>query len=182
MAHITDEMLKDKFGITIKSEFVPWSKSRSFKAGTPTMKKNLNWKVTLCKDEREIITVDYSAGIAHAPSYKNYQPRIHGSRASIAHTEYLEHEVEKGTDVTVSHFGKGKPILPETSNVVYALLMDSEAIEYSTFEEWADAFGYDPDSRKGEAIYRQCLEIGLKMRAGLGDSTLAQLRELFQDF
>lgn len=204
MAQITAEMLKNRFGITVKSEFVPWTKSRNFDpakhigdsskgiktdGNTKYLKVSeatLNWKVTLCKDDREIITTDYSAGIAHAPSYKNHQTRIHGCRFSILHAKFLEHEVEKGTTAyTGSEFlpitGKGA-ILPETPDVVYSMLMDSDAIDYPTFEEWADNFGYDRDSRKGEAIYRQCLEIGLKIRAGLGDSTLAQLRELFQDF
>lgn len=55
-------------------------------------------------------------------------------------------------------------------------------LDSSTFEEWANEFGYDPDSRKAEVIYRACLEIALKLRNGLGEDRLRDLRELFTDY
>jgi hypothetical protein len=47
---------------------------------------------------------------------------------------------------------------------------------------WADTYGYDKDSRSGEKIYRACLEIGLKLRAMIGDQNITKLRDLFQDY
>jgi hypothetical protein len=68
------------------------------------------------------------------------------------------------------------------ADVLASLVMDSSAIDYSTYEEWAGDCGHDPDSRKGEAIYRACLEIALKLRNGLGEAGLAALREAAQDY
>ena len=42
--------------------------------------------------------------------------------------------------------------------------------------------GYDPDSRKAEGIYRACLELALKLRNGLGEKLLAELREAVADY
>lgn len=46
----------------------------------------------------------------------------------------------------------------------------------------AETFGYDPDSRSAEKVYRACMEIALKMRAALGESGLSRLNEIFQDY
>ena len=49
-------------------------------------------------------------------------------------------------------------------------------------EGWAADLGYDTDSRSAEQTYRACLEIGLKMRNGLGDAQLRALRGIYQDY
>jgi hypothetical protein len=185
MAQITDKMLND-LGLTLESVFVPYSKSRNFKDGAFMNEKSLNWKVTLKYNGFDVITTDYSAGIGHCPSYKNYDAKIHGMRLSMLHATFLEHEIEKGTacDGWAAEWGgKGrKAILPEFPSVLYSLISDAETIDYPTYEDWADVYGYDRDSRKGETLYRMCLEMALKIRARLGDTLLAQLREMFQDF
>ena len=56
--------------ITVESVFVPFSQSRSKDQDTP----NLNWKVTVKRDGRDVLTTDYSAGLAHAPGYN--APRL----------------------------------------------------------------------------------------------------------
>jgi hypothetical protein len=60
--------------------------------------------------------------------------------------------------------------------------MDSDVFNYSSFEEWASTFGYDADSRKGESIYRTCLDIALKLRNAIGEDGLQKLREACQDY
>lgn len=74
------------------------------------------------------------------------------------------------------------PILPEVADVFYSLSMDSTALDYGDFESWADDFGYSSDSISGKSIYDACLGIALNMRAAIGDSGLAELREAFQDY
>ena len=157
-------------GITAAVQFVPFSKS-----GHKTL--CLNWKVTLKKDGKAFLTTDYVAGVGHCPSYKQ-------GRLSVAESECIRAECEKGR----AHFFTGNPlprphtppILPDLADVLRSLLSDAEAIDFDSFEEWALAFGFDPDSRKAEAIYRQCLEIGLKMRNALGEDGLAELLEACQ--
>lgn len=180
----------NELGIEIKSEFVPWSKSRSFdpKVGLDVSKKNLNWKVTLVFADRDILTTDYSAGIGHAPSYKNYDPKKHGMKWSIVHASYLEDEVEKGItgEGAPAAIGgatwRGKPVLPDAVDVVASLLLDGSAIDHPTYEEYAWAMGMDEDSRKGYEMYQERLKIGLMLRTAFGDKLLNQLREDFQDY
>ncbi len=162
--------------IAVKSEFVPWSRSRDFKPAKTTS-KTLNWRVTVTKDGRDILTTDYSAGIAHAPSYK--QP----FQLTTANAERLEFEVEHGRVAKGEHslYG-GKAINPDACDVINSLCLDSGVLDHPTFESWASDYGYDTDSRKAEVVYQTCLDIALKLRNGLGDDTLQALTEACQDF
>lgn len=64
-------------------------------------------------------------------------------------------------------------------DVLYSLLIDSDANEY-TFEDWADNFGYDTDSRKAEQIYHACKENARKVKTFIDN--IEEARELFQDY
>jgi hypothetical protein len=57
-----------------------------------------------------------------------------------------------------------------------SLVRDADALHSAGFDDWAADYGYDTDSRKAESIYRACLEIGQKLRAGLGQALLDELR------
>jgi len=162
------------YGLTIAAVFVPFSQSRNKAEKYPS----LNWRVTLQYNGRDIITTDYSAGMAHCPAHNRAGL---GSQNCIMRDKVIREECETGRE-SLDYGKRGKALLPDPCNVLHSLVMDSEALDYSTFEEWAESFGYDSDSRKGEAIYRACLEIALKMRAGLGESLLAQAREAFQEY
>lgn len=163
-----------RHNITVESVFVPYSRSRNFVQGAPASKQSLNWRVTLKRDGREILTTDYSAGIAHCPSYKQ------GARWTLDYNAAIASECETGRKAR--RFSRGDAINPKPLDVIYSLVMDSDALDYATFEDWASEYGYDADSRSAEKTYRACLEIALKLRAGLGDSLLSELREAFQDY
>ncbi len=162
--------------ITMKTVFVPFSRSRNSSKKNPS----LNWRVTLCKDGRDILTTDYDAGIAHCPSYKQ-------NDRTWERAKMIAYECENGRAAiylpSVDWIGRGKrEILPKIADFVHSILMDSSVLEHSTFESWASDFGYDVDSRKAEATYRACLEIALKLRNGLGESVLSELHDIFQDY
>lgn len=166
-----------RHGITITAEFVPWSQSRSAVKSPKLADYNLNWRVTLAKDGREIVTTDYGAGQGHCPSYKQ------GARWTSDYAASIKWECENGAKYMSWHSTtRADPILPDSADVLASLLMDSGVLDSSNFEEWASDLGYDTDSRKAESIYRACLEIALKMRNGLGESVLADLRESAQDY
>lgn len=177
-----EKFAKDN-GIEVKAKFVPWSKSRSFKAGKNPHDYNLNWKVTLACKGRDIITTDYSAGIGHAPAYKAAK---FPQRWTMAFTATIESEVESGFAVKSEHWGissdKKRPIMPGTASVLSSLALDASVIDHGTFESWASDFGYDADSRSAEKTYRDCLEIALKIRAGLGEKLFGELREAVQGY
>jgi hypothetical protein len=161
------------YGITYSAQFVPFSKSRNAKE----KHRSLNWVVTLIHNGVTIST-DYMQGVAHIPGYKL------GARRTSEVDEQEKYAVENGkVPRSVSPAGFSKPIpRPELADILYCLLTDGEAIDYPTYEEWADNLGYDRDSRKGEETYRACVIIGLKLRQMFGDAELAKLRDLFQDY
>ena len=164
-------------GLTIESRFVPFSMSRN----RHEPRRTLNWRVTVKHNGRAILTTDYSAGEAHCPSYSQ------GARRTLHYMAAIEHETETGRTARRIHpesmsVKSGKPIEPDALDVLYSLVADSSVLDSATYEDWAAGFGFDPDSRAGEAIYRQCLRIALKMRAALGDEGLARLSDIFQDY
>jgi hypothetical protein len=171
-------------GLTIDATFVPWSKSRKSDEKEPS----LNWSIALQSDSRMFRRVDYTAGIAHAPSYGEATPKGRFGCRNQDWRTALEFECEKGARAGMialgvfAHAYDKAPIAPSEVSVWYSIVMDSDAIEHATFEDWADSFGYDRDSRKGEAIYRECLAIGLALRSALGEERLAKLRNIVQGY
>jgi hypothetical protein len=165
----------DSLGLTIRSEFVPWSRSRNAKQKD----RSLNWRVTLVRDGRDVLTTDYSAGIGHCPSYRNIPGSVHSLDKAAAID--LETELGKEQRGKLSLYS-GNPILPDTCDVVYSLVQDADVLNHSRFEEWASNLGYNPNSRAAEAIYRTSLEIALALRNSIGDAGLAKLSEACREF
>ena len=62
---------------------------------------------------------------------------------------------------------------PSASDVLESLLSDAAGIENlrdgDSFEEWAAEYGYDPDSREAEKIYRAVESQTKKLERLLGD-------------
>jgi hypothetical protein len=63
----------------------------------------------------------------------------------------------------------GKTVLgpkkPDPAEVLGRVCADYTSTINASFEEWADDFGYDQDSRKAFRIYEDCQALGLKLRA-----------------
>jgi hypothetical protein len=140
-----------KLGLTVDSVYVPMERGED---------PRLKWVVTLKRHGKPVLTCTYTAGVAHAPSWPK----------NMAYEE-----CRRGWYYVFGHQGKMTPILPKTVDVVASLCWDAEAIDYGSFEDWASTYGYDPDSRKAEAMYKQCVEHGLKLRAAIGDASFAAL-------
>lgn len=171
-----------RLGLIVESEFVPFSKSRN----AAEKHRSLNWRVTLKREGRDILTTDYSAGIAHCPAYKASVREAGGPNCILRH-EAIERETETGVATTFAPSGiammqRGAPILPDATDVIYSLVRDSDVLDFATFEQWAEEFGYDTDSRSAESTYRACLEIALKLRAGIGEADLSALREAASEY
>lgn len=172
-------------GLSVTAVFVPWSKSRAFKPGGKLNDRSLNWKVTIARNGREVLTTDYGAGIGHCPAYNN--SKAFGCGLSVYKAEAIEYETEHGKIARSAYGGGGiRPtndaIKPDPIDVVWSLIQDASVLDAGGFESWAGDLGYDTDSRKAEAIYRECLDLALKLRAALGDEGLRQLQEAGQDY
>lgn len=178
------EQVIQELGLTVRAEFVPWSRSRNFKAGEHKLPStdvlSLNWRVTLVYHDRDVLTTDYMAGIGHCPAYK----AAVGSKTSIYNTEAIAYECEHGKQARrlLGSITGGQPILLGMADVIWSLVGDSAVLNYSTFEDWASELGYESDSRKAEGIYRSCLEIALRLRNAIGDAGLKALSQACEDY
>jgi hypothetical protein len=175
MARAELEAARKVANLSIESIFIPFSQSRD----RDSICRSLNWKVTLKQGDRVILTTDYTAGEGHCPSYKQ-------DRRSILDQEAIDYETQHGK---VARFvGSyltpllGKPILPDSCDVLYSLAQDADVLNYRSFEDWANTMGENNDSRKAEALYKACLGIALQLKNGLGAKALEALQEAAQDY
>jgi len=189
---VTQETLADcieRLGLSIRAEFVPFSQSRN----ANEKHRSLNWRVTLVRRTmnenadarfRDILTTDYSAGIAHCPSYKASVKRL-GHQNSVLRSRFIDWECENGkeshTNEHQSPYGH-KSILPDAPSVIASLVLDADVLNHGSFEDWAGDFGYDVDSRNAEKTYRACLAIALQLRNGIGKDNLAALADAARAF
>lgn len=68
------------------------------------------------------------------------------------------------------HTGSGWTRQPNVRDVLECLLSDAGTVDNARgFEDWADDLGYDPDSRKAERIYRECVRQTKRLARLLGD-------------
>lgn len=171
-------------GLTMLARFIPFSVSRNSKEKNPS----LNWIVTLQRNGRDVLTTDYMAGCGHCPAYKN--AAIKKSCGSYLHHEAIRHECETGETVLRAMYqgsptfmvDRKKPILPDTCDVVYSLILDASALDSSSFEDWCADYGYSDDSIKARQTFDACLAHGMKLRAAIGNDTFATLQELCNDY
>ena len=164
-------------GLTVESVFVPFSQSRNKGEKQPS----LNWKVTLCKNSVPVLLTDYSAGCTHVPGYEQFP------KAKNLHFAIIHLSCEKGIEHAYNLSGvfakyPTKRILPDTLDVIYSLQFDVNVLNYRSFEDWAGIFGHNPDSRRAEKIYQDCLEMALALRNAIGEQGMQALSEAFQDY
>lgn len=162
------DTLIQSLGIEYQATFVPQSRSRNANEKSPT----LNWKITLQRGNYKLET-DYSQGIGHHPKYRQRTPTVYDQNV-------YKRSCENGK-YSVGGWAERPLPAPKLVDVLHSLVLDSDVLEYPCFEDWAESFGYDTNSRKAEATYRSCLEIALKMRLILSDR-LPELQEAYADY
>lgn len=71
---------------------------------------------------------------------------------------------------------------PTAAEVLSCLADDAAGFENArSFEEWAEEYGYDTDSRKAERIYKACERIDAKLHAWLGNQAQVLLWDVERD-
>lgn len=166
MKDVIDQAIEDA-GITMHTVFVPFSQSRNKDERMPS----LNFKVTIKVHGYDVLTTDYSMGCGHCKSY------VQGARTTVDQHNKLMRECETG----MNGLDRNR-VVPKRRDVLYSLVMDSDVIEYSCFEEWADNCGMDTDSRKAESMYKQCLETALKFVNSMPRIRFENLKESYVDY
>lgn len=85
----------------------------------------------------------------------------------------------RGAESMEVHFSMGSAHQgkePEAAEVLDCLASDSAGLENNpSFEDWAEEYGYDADSRKAEKTYQACLEQAEKLKAFLGADAFEEL-------
>lgn len=144
----------------------------------------LHWMIHLTSG-KQTMKVEYSEGCAHVYGYQQFHKTKYDHRR---HDRRIRQTCETGElykffthSDTPYETGKKQP-QPLLINVLYCLAQDASVMNSRCYEEWASDYGYDEDSRKGEKIYRQCLEQTKNLERVLGRMTLEKLQELYQDY
>lgn len=149
-----------ELGVTAEAKFVPGGLNGNLRSETPT----INWIVRVLRHGREIAQVPFSQGYAFAPEFAKTK------RLTIA----VVRECETGV-----RYNSTRPLDdPPLDDVFYALLQDAHGSD-ATFEDWAEEFGLNPDSRKAEAAWKQCREIAAALRRSFTADELARLYDHF---
>ena len=176
-----DELVK-RLDLKMTTQFVPFSISRN----ADSNQKSLNWKVTL-SSIRNKMTFDYSKGVGHLPYpnefqlAKNQKSVINQAIDSAVETGVARKIARGAMAFTLLHSKEEFPT-PTLQEVLHSLTQDSDVMNYLVYEHWADEFGYDPDSRKGEKIYEECRTQASRLSDVLGGMDKVQnLREIFQE-
>lgn len=171
-------ILAESPAVIMSATFVPFKHSRNRKEKHPS----LNYRITLLVDGAPILETDYMMGSAYAPAHKltarQLDPHVGKESPYVARLrrEAIAEECETGQRSRGSMFvAKSGPIRPELVDVCYSLAMDSDALDYDTFADWADNLGYDSDSIKARDMYDACREHGAKLRRALGHERFARL-------
>ncbi|WP_334023215.1 hypothetical protein [Burkholderia gladioli] len=176
-----DELVK-RLDLKMTTQFVPFSISRN----ADSNQKSLNWKVTL-SSIRNKMTFDYSKGVGHLPYPNEFQLAKH--QKSVIN-QAIDSAVETGVARKIARGAMAFTLLhskeefptPTLQEVLYSLTQDSEVMNHLVYEHWADEFGYDPDSRKGEKIYEECRLQASKLSDVLGGMDKVQnLRGILQE-
>lgn len=177
------EFILDAMGVTLSAVFVPFSQSRNSAEKSPS----LNWRVTLKKGGRDVLTTDYMQGCAYCPAYKNPVMFPGGKKRDQWSTDKaIAAECEtgkrvKGIGPSGHVFGPGKAIdPPDVVEVLHSLLLDASALDSRDFADWCADFGYSDDSITARGLYDACIATATKLRAAFGDKTLRELNELFE--
>ena len=169
-----------QMGVTMTSEFVPFSRSRN----QNNKDLSINWKVTVKRNSRSL-TTDYMQGIGHLP--ESIQPTYWGKK-KYREDDLIEYACSTGSvyrysDVMDAFIDtKTKLKSPTIDEVLYCLIMDADTINYESFADWADNMGYNSDSIKDKTVYDACIALALQMRGMFSDADMNTLRDLFQDY
>ena len=167
----------NELGLTYTATFVPTPQPAE-----TVPHPQLHWSIVLQRGGRTL-TASYSQGCGHAGGYK----QICASREERRLTDIdVRKSCETGKIFDYRTFkgrmGYGAQPSPELLDVLACLVSDCSVLDMSSYEEWANEYGYDTDSRKAESVYAACLAQSLSFKALIGQKALDRLRELYQDY
>ena len=88
----------------------------------------------------------------------------------------------KGKRAQFRFYGGGASDTPTASDLVWAVAIDSEAVDES-LKDWCDNFGYSTDSIKARSIYKACQRNGERLIKLIGNKEIfSQLVESAREY
>lgn len=167
------------------AEFVPQNVSRHRDEKEPT----LNWKITLRRRAVHgvVFMCDYMQGIGSVPGWPmglsmRNRSVDEDNMLKLFKRAAIDGKYPHRYHVNAAFYTMRELPKPELRDILYSLVADSDVLETSGFEDWASNLGYDTDSRKAEATYRDCIDYALRFKALVGQENLDKLRDLFQGY
>ena len=146
------ERVAERHGLTLTFEFVP----QHFPEGTKACDMSMKWIVNVLCNGKHVLTTDYTQGSYFCPS----RPKGLGN-LTVADVENIRRDC-------ATQPRSGQPVDP--LDALWGIARDCQSVEQARgFEDWANEFGYDTDSRKAEAIYRTCVDQWKALRHYIGD-------------
>lgn len=139
----------------------------------------LNWMCTLSRGKRSF-DAEFHQGYAlikGLPKTKDIYLQKEMIRL-ICETGYMHEILEPWQRPVRSNKRVTEPLLKE---VLYYLCLDAQVLNYATFEEWANEYGYEEDNRKAEALYRECITQSLKLSNLIGSTTIESLNDAYAE-
>jgi len=186
----TKQVLREyvgSLGLCYTATFIPKKQPRE-----TVPNPQLHWQIELTNGPTSV-SFPYFEGVAHVQGYQQRHKTKYDTRqAEVCYR--LTCETGKLYRLSVTGdapwpLGKTQPT-PDFLDVLYCLVMDASVRHNATYEEWASEYGYDEDSRKGEAVYRACQKQTTDLLRVLGGGNvgrealdrLEKLEELFQEY
>lgn len=147
------------------------------------------FKVRLNYKGHPVLETDYSLGVGYVTIPKRWEDQPNNLTADeiCAFNALRNNPHAQLKDKTLhasfaAKLAKAQKVTPQLADVMHSLMMDGEAyFDAATFEDWAANCSYDTDSRKAEAIYRKCDEIGRQLARGIPSDVLAKVREIVSE-
>jgi hypothetical protein len=130
---------------------------------------SIRFDCTLTRNGREVWSGPYHLGIGHLKNLATIE-RANGNLPRNA-------APTRAQLAALTRYSAAERLQPSLADVLASLILDGAAFfDGLTFEEWAPDLGHDTDSRKAEAMFRECDATGRKLARAFKPDELEALR------
>lgn len=149
------------------------------------------FNVALDYKGRKVLSTSFKMGVGHVDITKakigrainNWSEDMDAMLSSWKRNPYAQFKDKALQARVAAKLALAQGVKPSLEDVLHSLLSDGEAFfNAQSFEDWASEYGYETDSRKAEAIYRECDNIGRKIAAAVEPDAIKAAREILQDY
>lgn len=185
--------LLESLGVTVESRYLGVQREPADKKTDEPGWLHLAFAVTVKRAGRADIATPYKLGVGHvklpaAPTWQmvdavGTRPLAENILSALHRGKRVKPEYDPCERALYDAAARAQGLAPKPADVLHSLLMDGDAFfNGETFEDWCENYRYDTDSRKAEAMYRACDEIGRRLARMFSPDEIAQLREAASEY